>query len=191
MSANVPRRHAATTPTSVPKTIAKSVPSAIIGSEFLIGSTSSPRTGFSDGTDLPRSPRARIGEVEPVLHPLRLVEAEVAALRLLERLAALLAAQRRDGVAGEGAEEHEVESDRDEDGQDRVRDPLHDVVGPSHLSCCSRSSPVGHLAHDLVGCRVVELRVAAQLRVEARPVLRVGIDRQLVRRAACSRSCRR
>jgi len=64
----------------------------------------------------------------------RLKKTEVAPLRLLEGRAALPAAQRGDRVAGEGAEENEVESDRDEHGQQRKRDALHDVVGASHFS---------------------------------------------------------
>ena len=93
------RRQAEITPASVPKTIAKSVPSAIIGSVFLIGSQSSLLTGFSVRSDLPRSPWSEAGDVEPVLLPLRLVEAELLALDLLELGAALPAAEGVDRVA--------------------------------------------------------------------------------------------
>jgi hypothetical protein len=54
-----------------------------------------------------------VAEVERVLRPCRLVEAELLALVLLERRRALAAAQRRDGVARDGAEEDEVERDRE------------------------------------------------------------------------------
>src|SRR3954453_4972814 len=72
-------------------------------------------------------------EVDDVLLPLRLVEAELH----LERVPQLLrrvrdAREVRDGSAGREAEEDEVDRHRHEDGDDRESDALQDVVGPLH-----------------------------------------------------------
>src|SRR5439155_8066175 len=72
-------------------------------------------------------------EIDRVLLPLRLVQPELLALILLELLRALPAPQRRHGVAGNGAEEYEVQRDRDEDGRDGEEEPLDDIVGAPHV----------------------------------------------------------
>ena len=80
MSAAVPRRQAETTPVTIPNTIEKNVPSATIGTVFLIGSQSTERTGSSRAERAPHVPVREVAEVEPVLLPLRLVEPELAPL---------------------------------------------------------------------------------------------------------------
>src|SRR4029078_9878648 len=75
-----------------------------------------------------RVAEAAVGEVldvQLVLRPLALVEAELLDLRLLELLRARAAAERRDGVAGQGAEEEEVQRDRETDRDERERDALY------------------------------------------------------------------
>jgi hypothetical protein len=81
-------------------------------------------------------------QVDDVLLPLRLVQAE---------LAAQLGAQRRRGVAhvahvghrvaGRGAEDEEVQRDGDEDRHQREQRPLDDVVDTTHLN-----APAGSLS---------------------------------------------
>src|SRR6185312_10322931 len=80
-------------------------------------------------------------EVELVLLPLGLVEPQLLALVVLERLRALAAAQRRDRVTRERAEEDEVERDRDEDGQRREEHALADVVEAPHPSSSASLPP--------------------------------------------------
>ena len=115
------------------------------GRVFLIGSHSTLVTGSSVRNERPRFPWREIAEVDLVLLPLRLVEAELAALVLLELLRALPAPQRRDGVAGDRPEEDEVQRDRDEDGADREQHPLDDVVGSAQSSEGAVRDPI--LAH--------------------------------------------
>ena len=107
----------------IPRTIEKSVPSATIGSVFLIGSQSAVADRLLRAQRAAQVAVREVAEVEPVLLPLRLVEPELLALVRLELRRALPAAQRRDGVAGERPEEDEVERDRDEDGRERRRAP--------------------------------------------------------------------
>jgi hypothetical protein len=109
-------------------------------------------------------------EVELVLLPLRLVEPELLALVSLELRGALAAAQRRDRVTGESAEEDEVERDHDEDRQRREQDSFRDEIEAPH-----RPLPV-FLLPDLVRPRPVHLRVRVQVRVHAVPCRRVRVD---------------
>ena len=90
---------------------------------------------------LPHVPVGEILEVELVLLPLGLVEPQLLALVLLERLRALAAAQRRDRVARERAEEDEVERDRDEDRQRSEEHALPDVVEAPHPSSFASLPP--------------------------------------------------
>src|SRR6185369_15037970 len=72
-------------------------------------------------------------EVEEVLLPLRLVEAELARERLLQlRRRVRHAREVGDRVARQRAEQDEVQGDRDEDRAEREEDPLDEVVGAPH-----------------------------------------------------------
>ena len=58
-SSRVPRRQAATTPVTRPRTIEKNVPSSSIGIVFASGSQSCGSTGWRFSNERPKSPWAR------------------------------------------------------------------------------------------------------------------------------------
>src|SRR6185436_14013148 len=81
-------------------------------------------------------------EVELVLLPFGLVEPQLLALVLLERLRALAASECRDRVARERAEEDEVERDRDENCERSEEHALPDVVEAPHSSSSASLPPI-------------------------------------------------
>jgi hypothetical protein len=133
LSAAVPRRHAAITPVTTPKTIAKKVPSATIRDGVLDRLPEHGPHGLLRPQRTSHVPLREVAEVDLVLLPLRLVEPECLPLVVLEVLRAASAAKRGDRVARERAEEDEVQGDRDEDGPDREQHPLDDVVRVAHV----------------------------------------------------------
>jgi hypothetical protein len=80
-------------------------------------------------------------QVDHVLLPLRLVEPEVVPERCLELDRAVVALEARDRIAGQGAEQHEIERDRDEDREQRKERPLQDVVAALHGLVLSAPCP--------------------------------------------------
>jgi hypothetical protein len=84
-------------------------------------------------------------EIDLVLLPLRLVQAEVFPQRRLELDRAGVAFQAGDSIAGQGAEQHEVERDSDEHRHQREERSLQDVVAALHSFVSSAALPVVEL----------------------------------------------